>query len=194
MPGLLSRLAAMLFLCAGFAGSAYAAAPELQMVPEKTIVRFIAKQSGSAVEGKFTEVSGKIFFDPAQLESSSAHIEIKPASVASADSAAAQELPGAAWFNVAQYPQAVFDCKQFVKLQEKEFEAHGTLTIRGHSEPVVLPFTLIRYDEKGAEIEGKTTLSRTAFGLGQGEWKETNVVADEVVVTVHVEAKRLAKE
>jgi len=56
-----------------------------------------------------------------------------------------------------------------------------------------LPFTL-KIAEAGdklrAEAKGETELKRLDFGVGSGQWRATDVVANEVRVTVNITAER----
>ena len=70
-----------------------------------------------------------------------------------------------------------------------KYQASGDLTIRGVSKPVLLPFTLAISGDT-ARMNGSLVLNRTAFGIGQGQWKTGDVVASEVTVTVALTAHR----
>ena len=58
-------------------------------------------------------------------------------------------------------------------------EAVGKLTLRGVTRDLRLPLT-IRESAGGLEISGETTIKRLDYGVGQGEWKSTEWVGDEV--------------
>ena len=65
---------------------------------------------------------------------------------------------------------------------EGGFEADGTLTLKGRTQPVHLAVMFDGYDTTRATAVGKLTLRRTAFDVGTGQWAATDTVADGVVV------------
>jgi polyisoprenoid-binding protein YceI len=67
--------------------------------------------------------------------------------------------------------------------------AHGKLTLRGVTKPADLPFRL-KIDGDKARMSGVTSLDRTAFGVGQGEWKATDQIPAKVKVSVQIAATR----
>jgi polyisoprenoid-binding protein YceI len=70
------------------------------------------------------------------------------------------------------------------------------LTIRDVTEEVVLPFKLnVAADPADpgllvARVTGEMTISRTKFGVGRDEWRDTNIVGDEVGLRIEVLARR----
>ncbi|HYS64427.1 MAG TPA: YceI family protein, partial [Paraburkholderia sp.] len=63
------------------------------------------------------------------------------------------------------------------------------LTIKGKSQTVVVPVTIA---SQGATqtFDGTLPIKRTQFDVGTGEWKDTSVVADEVVIKFHIVASK----
>ena len=70
-----------------------------------------------------------------------------------------------------------------------QFEASGTLIIRGTSRPVKLPFRLT-IDGDTARMTGSAVIDRRNFGVGQGEWTATDSVGANVTVKVAIVATR----
>ena len=100
-----------------------------------------------------------------------------------------RELPKPDWFDLARFPQAVFEAHGFTAEGAGAWLATGTLTIRDHAVPVALPFTLTIGGD-GATMDGKVELDRTSFGIGQGDWAKSDIVGKAVTVIVHIVAKR----
>ncbi len=97
-------------------------------------------------------------------------------------------LRGSDLFDVAKNPQARFTSTQIVKTANG-YDAVGKLTLRGVSRDTHVPFTLRTATEQGKSVSyltGKTTIKRLEFGVGQGDWKSTEWVGDEVTVTYSV--------
>ena len=61
------------------------------------------------------------------------------------------------------------------------------LTLRGVTRPQDLGFRL-QIDGDKARARGVTTLDRTAFGVGQGDWKSTDQIPAGVTVSIDVKA------
>ena len=70
------------------------------------------------------------------------------------------------------------------------------MTIRDVTEDVVLPFKLaIGPDPADPEPacgprHGDLTISRTKFGVGRDEWRDTKIVGDEINLQIDVLARR----
>lgn len=154
----------------------------------KTSVKFTAIENAAPVTGEFKDYDAKIAFSPDNLAKSSAVITIKMDSISASYDEMVSSLKEADWFDVKTYPAAKFEVKNFKKLEGNNYEADGNLTIRDKTQPVVLKFNLKEFDAKHAVINGSTTISRNAFGVGQGEWKDTKSVKDEVKIDIHLEA------
>ena len=186
--------------------SPQALAAEWRILPERSVIGFTATVNNAPLTGSFPGFTGDISFDPEHLETSHVLIRVSVGQVASDDSSAKEALPGKEWFDAVSFPLATFEAKEFHQAVDQlmtadapknrlVYEAKGTLTIRDKTVPVTLPFTLDMYPGDGpdagkqfARVAGTTTLKRLDFGLGQGEWTGTGMVADEVKVGITLEA------
>jgi polyisoprenoid-binding protein YceI len=99
-------------------------------------------------------------------------------------------LRGTFGFEVAQFPTAHFLATSFTHKTGNDYIATGTLTIRGVTKPVTLPFTLT-ITGKTAHLTGTAQLIRTDFHVGEGEWSADTPVSHAVTVTVDLTATRL---
>ncbi len=166
----------------------FAAVPDWKILPADSTLTFTATQNGSPASGKFTQFSGDIHFDPADLKASHIRIIVNMASVTTDYADIAKTLKTADWFNIAAFPQAVFTASDFTKTGDKTYQAKGTLTIRDKTVPTVLQFTLEEFSQTKARVKGSVTLKRLSFGVGQGEWQKTDNIKDEVQVQFEVNA------
>ena len=157
--------------------------------PAKSHLGFTGTQTGSAFTGRFSTFSGTISFDPAHPETGHGHVVIDTASAATGDRQRDGAIPGADWFDVAKYPQAVFDITGFAHGAGDEYTAHGTLTIKGRTQPETLPFTL-SIDGDTAHARGHLDLVRTLFGIGTGPWASGQWVATGVGVDLDIAAHK----
>ncbi len=159
-----------------------------QVISEKSSIAWTANYAGKPVAGDFPAFSSDIIFDPAHLDKSSVTVNIETGKVKSSDKDAQENLSGGEWFASAKYPAAVFRSEHFKHISGDNYEAEGTLAIRDKTQKITLPFT-VRISDHTAVMNGGTTIKRVDFGVGQGDWAKTDVVADEVKVAIHIEAK-----
>ncbi len=161
-----------------FAAPAFA---QQALVPAQSAVNFEAKQMGVPIKGHFQKFDAKIAFDAAKPEASKIHFTVDTGSATMGAKETDAELPKADWFNVAKFPQATFDSSAVKALGGGKFQVDGTLTIKGNTQKVSLPVTLA---QSGATTTatGTLPLKRLAFKIGDGDWADTSMVADEVNV------------
>jgi len=149
--------------------------------PAKSSVSATFKQLGVPVEAKFTKFDGQLDFDPANVAAAHASVEIDVSSFDLGDPEYTREVLKKEWFDAAHYPKATFVSSAIKENGPGKLEATGTLTIKGKSQQVKVP---IAYRQEGAArvFEGSLPISRLYFNIGEGEWKDTDTVADQVVV------------
>ncbi|MBI2785907.1 MAG: YceI family protein [Legionella longbeachae] len=156
--------------------------PHWKIISDKSTLNFTATQNGAPVNGEFKKFDGEIKFDPAQLNSSQIKITVDMNSVSSSYAQVADTLKTADWFNVKSYPKAVFKASHFVKTGNNSYQASGNFTLRDKTVPITLNFVLDEYSATQSRVHGDTTIKRTAFGVGQGEWANTNTIKDDVQI------------
>ena len=176
-------------LLAAFAIARPAAAADWAVDPAKSTLGFTASVSGANFDGKFKTWQAEISFDPANPAAGHAKVTIDMASSATGDRQRDAALPDSDWFAVKKNPQAVFEATSFTSKGGNQYEANGTLTIRGVAKPVTMPFTL---DITGsdAHAKGKLDIVRTDYGVGQGEWSTAETVGLGVSITFDLAAKK----
>lgn len=167
---------------------AFADIPSWKIVPTESSLTFTATQNDAPVTGTFTNFSGDINFDPDQLDKSSVKIVVNVSSISDPYNELSDTLKSADWFNTQVFPQAIFQSTKFIKTGDKTYQANGTLTIRDKTQPIVLNFMQQEYTRTKAKIIGSTTIKRTAFSVGQGEWSDTKAVKDDVQINFTISA------
>jgi polyisoprenoid-binding protein YceI len=97
------------------------------------------------------------------------------------------QVRGKDWFDAKTYPSATFVSSAIAPAGGNQFKVTGKLTIKGKSQTVVVPVTV---SQQGAvqTFDGSLPIKRSQFDIGTGEWKDTSVVADEVVIKFHIVA------
>jgi len=181
------RHAPVVALAAALCWATPAAAAEWTIDSGASRLGFTGSQGGTPFDGRFTRWRGDIVFDPANPGAGHALVTIDTASATTDDRNRDEALPQADWFNAKTFPDAVFEATTFRAKGGNAYEAEGSLTIRGVSRPVTLPFTLDLTGNR-ARAQGRLTLVRTEFGIGQGSWSDGRNVALEVAVTVDLTA------
>ena len=153
---------------------------------DKSEIRFLSKQMGANVEGRFRKWRANVDFRPGELPKSKANFEIELASIdlASEESEAETRRPG--WFDTAKFPVATFTSSAMRRLGDDRFEIAGTLAMKGIAKEMVIPVVLGKDAAGNAVAEGQFTLKRLEFRIGEGMWADTGAIADDVVVRVRM--------
>lgn len=187
------RALALAATAALFASSAMAAAPPAWTV-DKAASRlgFTASMNGAPITGGFGRWDAQIVFDPANPAGSHVVATIDTASAKTGDQTRDEALPTADWFSAKAFPRAIFTSRKIVAAGPGHYIAQGDLVIRNVSHSVSLPFTLGVAGDT-AKMAGALQLDRSAFGVGQGQWKTGEAVALKVQVNIAITAKRTAK-
>ena len=98
-----------------------------------------------------------------------------------------QAARGADFFDAARIPGAIYLTRS-ISRSAKGFSATGILTLRGVSREVPLEFQFAK-TPGGASLSGTATLKRLDFGVGQGEWKSTEWVGNDVKIDFSLDLK-----
>lgn len=159
----------------------WSAQAQQKLVPAQSEIAFLSKQMGVPVDGHFKKFDAQIAFDPAKPEVSKITFAIDMASATLGAPEADAELPKANWFNTLKFPQATFESGAVKKLSPGNYEVAGKLRIKGNVRDVVVPVALM---QAGAvtTASGAFVIRRLAFKIGENEWADTSMVADDVQV------------
>ena len=156
-----------------------------QVDANRSSVIAVSKQMGVAVEGRFKRFSAQVSFDPLKPGSGSARVEMDVGSFDLGGEEFTREALNAEWLDVAHYPKSVFVSESIRPVGAGRFEAAGKLSLKGVTLPVVVPFTV--RDEAGQQtFEGTLPIRRLQYRVGEGAWKDTATVADEVLIKFRV--------
>jgi polyisoprenoid-binding protein YceI len=185
LPLLQIRSLALLSLAAAVALAAPIAAAQDVLV-DKSEIRFVAKQLGVNVEGRFRKWKANVVFLPADLAKSKAEFDIDLASIDLASEDSERELRGALWFDTAKFPVAHFASTAIRDSGGDKYEIAGALTLKGVKRDIVVPVAL-KKDATGNRVaEGSFALMRLDYNIGTGMWSDTKTVPNDVVVRVRI--------
>jgi polyisoprenoid-binding protein YceI len=167
--------------------SAISAFAQAQVDTAKSTVTATSKQMNVPVDGKFKKFTATLDFDPAKPAAGNASINIDTASYDLGDDSYNKQAQDKDWFDVAHFPSATFASTSIAPAGGNKYNVAGKLTIKGKSQNVTVPVTVT---QQGATqtFDGALPIKRTQFDVGSGEWKDTSVVADEVVIKFHLVA------
>ena len=152
-----------------------------QVVPAQSEIGFVSKQMGVPVEGKFKQWTAKIAFDPKKAEAGSVAFTLQTGSASFGAAETDAEVPKAEWFNVAKFPQASFTSSAIKALGGGKFEVRGKLAIKGATQDVVVP-VIVTQTGAASTATGSFVIKRLDFKIGEGEWADTSMVANDVTV------------
>jgi polyisoprenoid-binding protein YceI len=164
-----------------------ALAAALKADPAKSSVSAVFKQIGVPVEAKFKRFNAQISYDSAKPEVAKASVEIDIPSFDLGDPEYNKEVLKKEWFNATQFPKASFVSSALKPGANGKLDVSGKLTIKGQTADVNFPLT-VKKEGANQVFEGTLPIKRLAFNIGEGEWKDTSMVADEVLIKFRVVA------
>jgi polyisoprenoid-binding protein YceI len=167
-----------------------AASPPAAAAPASAASRYVQKagtgsltfafvQAGAENQGSFRQFATELRYDASDPAAGSLKVTVQIASLDTQEKDRNAELAKAELLDVNKYPTAQYVAGSLAKRADGGLEAVGKLTLRGVTRDLRLPLT-IRQSAAGLELSGETTIKRLDYGVGQGEWKSTEWVGDEV--------------
>ncbi|GGI21273.1 YceI family protein [Oxalicibacterium faecigallinarum] len=163
------------------------AATALKTDVAKSKVTITFKQMNVPVDAQFKKFNAAISYDAATPENSKANVDIDVTSFDLGDPMYNQEVQKKEWFNTAQFPKATFASTQIKAGAAGKLDVTGKLTIKGKSSDVSFPLT-VKKEGTAHVFEGTLPIKRLTYGIGDGEWKDTSIVADDVSIKFRVVA------
>lgn len=170
-------------LAALLIGASTVALAQQKLIPAESEISFVSKQLGVPVSGSFKKFSAEVAFDPRKPETAkvSFNIDLLSTDIGNAETEAELKNPG--WFNSVKMPLATFQSSSVKGLGSGKFEFAGKLSIKGATQNIVVPVNITQTAGKTRAV-GAFTLKRLDFKIGDGEWNDVTIVANEVVVNV----------
>ena len=168
----MTRLFASLLLAA-----ALLPAQAATLQPEKSDVGFTFKQMGVPVDGKFKKFEAQLDFDAKKPEAGKIAFTVDLGSVSLGDPSFDKELAGATWFDTKRNGKATFVSTGIKATGAGKYDVAGKLTIKGAARDVVVPISVA-----AGVASGSLAIKRLDFKVGDGEWADTSIVANDVTV------------
>lgn len=165
---------ASLLVTACFTAPAFAAADVYTIDPEHTSVIASWSHFGfSHPTATFSGADGTIHFDAQAPASSRISVTIPVETANTYSDKLNSEFMGEAYFHAEKYPTATFESTKVVPQADNTYQVHGTLTIKGISQPVIFHSTLNKRGthpmtkNKAIGFDAKTEFKRSDFGLDE---------------------------
>ncbi|SLN29994.1 hypothetical protein ROJ8625_01342 [Roseivivax jejudonensis] len=143
-------------------------------------------QMGDEVSGAFSDWTADIDYEPRDTPGPAGSVTVRINLGSLALGSVTDQATNPAYLAAEEYPTATFEAN-LVRTDDGHV-AEGTLTLKGETVPVTLPFDLTLSDDT-AEMSGATTLDRRNYGIGQSMEDESQVGFD-VEVRVALTAER----
>lgn len=157
------------------------AEPAAKLVPAQSEIVFVTRQMGVPVEGRFKRFDAQIAFDPKKPDTGSVSFAIDTTSATLGIPETDAELPKPTWLGVGKFPAASFQSTSLKGLGGGRFEVAGKLTIKGVARELIVPVALTQ--ASGTSVAtGSFAIKRLEFNIGEGEWADTSMIANDVQV------------
>lgn len=163
------------------AAATSAAPAPAQLVAAQSEVAFTSRQMGVPVDGRFRRFEAQVQFDPKKPETARIALKVDLASITMGAPESEAEVVKPEWFNTAKFPQATFTSTAVKALGGNRYEVAGQFALKGITRDIVVPVTLAAAGANTVATGG-FTLKRLEHRIGEGEWADTSMVANDVAV------------
>jgi len=147
-------------------------------------LEFSGKYQGDAFNGRFPGFKTQLTFNPADLSKARLDVVIPLISATTRNPDYDQAMLGSDFFNSAKFPNARYTATVFKALGAGRYSAAGILELRGVKKPVKLLFTW--QPGKSPVLTGSAVVKRLDFNIGIGDWADTAMIANDVVISTRV--------
>ena len=155
-----------------------------QLLSAGSEIAFTTRQMGVPVEGRFGRFSAQITLDPRHPETGSVSLSIDTGSARFGAPELDAEVPKPTWLHAARFPQATFESLSIKAVAADRFEVKGKLGIKGAVHELTVPVQIARAAGTAGlgSASGSFTIRRLDFKVGEAEWADTSLLANEVQI------------
>ena len=153
--------------------------------PAKSRLGFKATQEGAEFSGRFYEFTTglELAVSPEKYSLLQVDTTIQLTSVDTEYEERDDYLVQEDWFYTELWPQATFSSAVITDNGGGRFSADGKLELRGISKDVTVDLQLIvEENRERGKLLGSASINRLDFGVGQGDWSDTEWIGDKVKV------------
>ncbi len=157
----------------------WAIASDWAPVPAQSAMRFVVRVDGQTVAGQIAQIYGVLTWPDRHDRPSHIRLCVPSASLSVGSADGDRLLHGSNFMAVDRWPWITFDSHLIVHKQE-QFWATGQLHIRGVTRDVTIPFVFV---PKTRRLTAQFSVSRTAFGVGEGKVEGISHIDDKVTLS-----------
>jgi polyisoprenoid-binding protein YceI len=164
-----------------------AATTRYRIDPERSSIEFKVRHLASTVSGSFSKFEGFVEIDPDNVERCRVAAMINVSSLVTDDGRRTARLARDDFFSTAKFPTMRFQSDSWRKLNERDHEVSGRLTIKGVTHKILLQVRehLSGNDGQTRRWDATATLDRKDFGVNGGP---PGLIGDEITITLKIEA------
>ena len=154
---------------------------------DKSEIRFVSRQMGVNVEGRFRKWKANVDFRPEGPRTNRRPNSRSTSPASTWPARSPRPRSGVrAGSTPPSIPVATFQSTAMKDLGGDRYEIAGQLTIKGTARDETIPIE-VKKDAAGNSVAtGQFTIKRLDFKIGDGQWSDPSVVADEVLVRVRM--------
>ena len=156
-----------------------------EWVVSSSSVKFKIKNAGFNIDGVFSGLTAKIFFDTSKGYGNSIEATIEVKSVNTGNGTRDGHLKKIDYFDVEKFPSITMKATLMPKEKDGSFKGYFKLTIKGKTKDVFVPFTFTEKDSK-ATIRGSFMINRLDFGVGESSM----ILSDNATIIIEVNATK----
>lgn len=158
-------------------------------------VMYTVRHMVTPMVGAFKKFNVEITYDAAKPLETKINATLDASSVVMSMDRLEGHLKGPDFFDVEKYPEWSFQSSSITKGKKSKegasYVANGKLTVRGVTKDVAIPFVFLGTMENPrgskAGFTAEFTINRLDYGVGQGDFANTESLGGDVKVTVLLE-------
>jgi polyisoprenoid-binding protein YceI len=152
-----------------------------KLLPAQSEIGFVSRPMGSPVEGRFRSFDAQVALDPKQIAAAKIVLVVDLASATLASTDTETELRQSDWFDVKKFPQASFTSSAVKSAGPGRMEVVGSFSLKGRSRPLTVSVALTQSGGV-TTATGAFTIKRLDFKVGDGDWADVDLIANDVQV------------
>lgn len=134
------------------------------------------------VIGKFENIDGFVELDLKDKKNNKAILSVDIESLKVNYEKYMDLILGPVFFDSTKYPFGVLDTKKFAYNNEEKLNLDIELSIKGITKTIDTQLTIINLTSDLVQIKGLLEFSRNDFNIGTGNWKNTAILKDKIII------------
>jgi polyisoprenoid-binding protein YceI len=156
-----------------------------QDIITRSAITFEIKNMGITTGGSISGLLAKVHFTPENLNASTLEASVEVNTINTENSSRDEHLRSEDFFDVARYPKITLKSIAFKHKSGNNYTGSFTLTIKGKSKQIEMPFTFSDKDNV-VEFKARFKINRLDFGVGS----ESLVLSNDVTINIDCEEKK----